>query len=608
MQISIANIIRGTLIGNTMSVLTRYISRVVNGGGIVEAPQCVETALNSQPLLGQASLVLIPSGYKEDVVYSEIPTSGAGDLSFTRASNGTRINSAGLVEDVPWNLLQSETFDNASWAKNTGGTSTVNVTANNGTAPNGTNTADRIQLTRDSTGYAQVLQTITTTASQSYTFSVYLKSLSGTPTVMFGSYGGTNAQTATLTNEWVRYTWTATSPTSAFGMLMIWGGVASTSLSADFLAWGYQLVEGATAKPYFPTTDRLNVPRLTYQNGGGGCPSLLLEKQSTNLVSYSQDFTNAYWSKTNQGVGSNAVITPNYTTSPDGTNNAFRLQCNLNGGTTSNDRSWMIASFTAPATSTLSIWIKLNSAGTKTFVFSNAGGGTKTISGTDWQRIDGTFVGATGQFRIGLIGGSTSDTLDCSIWGAQAESGSYPTSYIPTTSSSATRVADACSKTGISSLIGQTEGTLFANVYITNNDGDQRVSISDGTSSNRIAIRIDGTLVQLSVVIGAVVQASIGGNIISVGNVYKIAAAYKENDFVLYVNGVQIGTDTSGTISGTLSRFAADRGDGSQSFYNPISQALLFKTRLSDTDCEVMTGTGYDSYSTMATALGYTII
>jgi hypothetical protein len=149
---------------------------------------------------------------------------------------------------------------------------------------------------------------------------------------------------------------------------------------------------------------------------------------------------------------------------------------------------------------------------------------------------------------------------------------------------------------------------VVANVYITNNDGDQRVSISDGTSSNRIAIRIDGTLVQLSVVIGAVVQASIGGNIISVGNVYKIAAAYKENDFVLYVNGVQIGTDTSGTISGTLSRFAADRGDGSQSFYNPISQALLFKTRLSDTDCEVMTGTGYDSYSTMATALGYTII
>jgi len=78
-------------------------------------------------LLNSASLVMIPSGYKEDVVYSQIPTDGSGDLSFTRASNGTRVNSAGLVEVVPWNLaLQSETFDNASWVK-----SNSTITANN---------------------------------------------------------------------------------------------------------------------------------------------------------------------------------------------------------------------------------------------------------------------------------------------------------------------------------------------------------------------------------------------------------------------------------------------------------------------------------------------
>jgi hypothetical protein len=56
-------------------------------------------------LLEQASLVMIPSGYKEDVVYSEIPLDGSGDLQFTRSSNGTRVNSAGLVEVVPWNLV-----------------------------------------------------------------------------------------------------------------------------------------------------------------------------------------------------------------------------------------------------------------------------------------------------------------------------------------------------------------------------------------------------------------------------------------------------------------------------------------------------------------------
>jgi hypothetical protein len=54
-------------------------------------------------LLNSVSLVMIPSGYAEDKVYSAVPTDGSGDLSFTRSSNGTRINSAGLVEVVPWN-------------------------------------------------------------------------------------------------------------------------------------------------------------------------------------------------------------------------------------------------------------------------------------------------------------------------------------------------------------------------------------------------------------------------------------------------------------------------------------------------------------------------
>jgi hypothetical protein len=94
-------------------------------------------------LLNSASLVMIPSGYKEDVVYSQIPTDGSGDLSFTRASNGTRINSAGLVEVVAWNLAeQSESFDNVAWVKTTDGQ--VTITANATTAPNGTLTADKM--------------------------------------------------------------------------------------------------------------------------------------------------------------------------------------------------------------------------------------------------------------------------------------------------------------------------------------------------------------------------------------------------------------------------------------------------------------------------------
>jgi hypothetical protein len=51
-------------------------------------------------LFNEASLVLVPSGYKAGKVYSEVPTNGDGDLTFTRASSATRVNSDGEIEVV----------------------------------------------------------------------------------------------------------------------------------------------------------------------------------------------------------------------------------------------------------------------------------------------------------------------------------------------------------------------------------------------------------------------------------------------------------------------------------------------------------------------------
>ena len=275
-------------------------------------------------LLEQASLVLIPSGYKEDVVYSEIPINGAGDMSFTRSSNGTRVNSAGLVEVCPWNMLSnSEEFTTGNgWFANTTGGSTATQTSNYGVAPNGTTTADRIQLALNSGAYADwvLVPTLPIVVGQVYTYSMYMKSLTGTTTVQFlnDASGGI---TKTITTEWVRYDYTFTATNvQIYPRFLL--NTSTTSSSADLLAWGAQLNIGSTAKPYFPTTDRLNVPRLTYQNGGGGFPSLLLEKQSTNYITYSEQFDNAAWTK--NGVS----LTANNTTSPDGTTNADLLTTN----------------------------------------------------------------------------------------------------------------------------------------------------------------------------------------------------------------------------------------------------------------------------------------
>ena len=66
-------------------------------------------------LLDTASLIVTPNGYKEGKLYSVIPSDGSGDLSVTRATTATRVNSQGLVELVPYNLINySEQFDNVS--------------------------------------------------------------------------------------------------------------------------------------------------------------------------------------------------------------------------------------------------------------------------------------------------------------------------------------------------------------------------------------------------------------------------------------------------------------------------------------------------------------
>lgn len=179
--------------------------------------------------------------------------------------------------------------------------------------------------------------------------------------------------------------------------------------------------------------------------------------------------------------------------------------------------------------------------------------------------------------------------------------GSYATSYIKTEASSVTRLADTAYKTGISSLIGQTEGTLFVEVDAKfalqlESDGTQRaLMVSDGTNTNRIIMnffRSSGGVSQIEAnLIKSTSQASFA-SVITENKTYKIAFAYKANDFVFYINGVQIGTDTSGDTfsAGTLSRLdvGQDRTATLQQS-NPISQALLFKTRLSNTELASLT-------------------
>ena len=146
---------------------------------------------------------------------------------------------------------------------------------------------------------------------------------------------------------------------------------------------------------------------------------------------------------------------------------------------------------------------------------------------------------ATGNNGTSYQGDGTSGAF---VWGAQLEASSYPTSYIPTTSSSATRVADACFKTGISSLLNATQGTLFLDcerLGPSGNDPENLLFIGDGGLNNFINIIYDVTSARYQ---GQVRASGVTSGSVTASQAYtgrfKIAIAYAANDLVLYINGV----------------------------------------------------------------------
>jgi hypothetical protein len=574
---------------------------------------------------------MVPSGYKEDTVYSVVPTDGSGDLSFTRASNGTRINSAGLVEVVAWNLLQySEQIDNGVWTK----FSPTSVTADTTTAPNGTATADTISTSAT----AVIRQSVTLNANETYTYSIYVKKISydffGFQNLVNGSGikssfdlsngtvtsqgSGHSASIESVGNGWYRCIITFNCGSSSSNIFDLATEGTSATLRT-FYAWGAQSNIGSTAKPYFPTTDRLNVPRLTYQNGGGGCPSLLLEKQSTNLQTWSEQHDNAAWIKLN------LTIIANQATSPSGSQDADLVHPSTGVTNDQNYNSQTKFGLTIGASYTQSVFLK--SAGFTWAIVDNMDGGagvwfnlvTGTIGtitagctakienyGNGWYRCSVTSApsGTTGYGDYRLANADNNDTVTASgtsgiyAWGFQLEASSYPTSYISTTSASATRVADACFKTGIGSLFGANSGTIyFQTTYYpeTNIGGGERfVYAQEDTSAGFIRLWQDlvGGTQQFRMLVndGGTQQVNASVNVSTFlsttqPSVIKWAMAYEANRFVTYINGVQRMIDTSGTAP-TISEI---NFNNTFQTLMPLAQALVFPTALSDAELASLT-------------------
>jgi hypothetical protein len=316
------------------------------------------------------------------------------------------------------------------------------------------------------------------------------------------------------------------------------------------------------------------------------------------LALYSEQFDNAAWPTDGNGAGE--IKTANYSISPEGYQNADRIQLNRTGGSYSRVRQDIVA----VGAHTGSIYLKSNTGSSqKIWLRIDGALQIKITITTSWQRF---FTSGLGSSALELFIDNTDAEIatiaDFLAWGAQVEAGSYPTSYIPTLGSSVTRLADSASKTGISSLIGQTEGTIYVeeeyDASVANNGGldDVLVALTDGTTDNVVLIlhygvapAVFSNAARFFIRTAGATQAVFDSAALPTGT-YKMALAYKNNDVVAYINGVQIGTDTSATIPATSVVTLVDpiTTNAATKTVN-IKTAALYPVRLSNSELASLT-------------------
>ena len=384
------------------------------------------------------------------------------------------------------------------------------------------------------------------------------------------------------------------------------------------------------------------IPRLDYATSGGtvGCPALLVEPAATNLAFQSENFLTTWVLLSGTiSTGSTAAFT-----APDGTTSADLFTESTDVSATNHQISQPISTAVVSGTSyTVSCFFKATAAnrsarlsltsalfsGSPQAFFDITSGvvGTATDCtarienyGNGWYRCSITAIcdaAGTASVFMGPSSGNTRDYIgngsaSLYLWGAQLETGSVATSYIPTTAGTGSRSADVISVTGaVSGSIGQTEGTIYAEVgYSDNSSIRHLIALSDGSSSNRIRLRIIApTTLQMERSLAGS-NATMAITIPSSG-IVKIAIGYSSaaNGFIAYVNGSQAGIIAAATATFTneLTRInLGSNSDNAGQLNDRMLAATLCTTRLTNTQLAFLTSP-YTSYSSMASALSYTL-
>jgi len=571
--------------------------------------------------------IFLPSAVKESKAYSQTPNDGTGDFIFYRNSTTTRINEKGQVESWPKNLYpSSETFQAGGfWTK-------INLTVvdNTAIAPNGTLTA--ATLTDNSTTGRHILYYQDSPVIPANTISIYAKANTATwlsldlyntqdrftyfdlANGVIGTVG--TGITATMTyvgNGWYRCSCSTSSSTNGwihFGVADSNGVDSYAGTGKSIFVWGFQRELGSAPTAYMPTTTRLNLPTIDYSDGG---PTLLLNPNRTNLVTYSQDFTNANWSKYNGAtVNANKIIAPDGTltgtqlnvsttiysgvyTIPIISSNRYTLSVFVKKGT----KRWFY--YVNPAGNAAKAWFDLDLGILGTVVSGYVATITPVSNG--WYRCTLTNLNnEDGGNQFGFVDAdnttSASSTGYGYIWGAQTEVGLNASSYIPTIASTVTRALEG----GITNFIPKSNRvTVYAEFKLN----------SATTSYWVLGFRPAGTNSAASPLVydlyywGAASKDfgfntwngdsyGITNSTIADGKYHKVIAVFDYTNFAnneLYIDGVkQTISQVRGTTNQvtTKNNFSLISGNGLSVAEHPNAhyrEITIWDTELTDAEC-----------------------
>ena len=572
-------------------------------------------------LFDDASLVMIPSAYKDGKLYSIKPTDGSGDFTFSRATAATRVNADGLIEKETQNLFTySNTFDNAIWA------GAATWTSGQADKDGGTSAWTFAKFAAASSDYYN-----DTTINGVQTFSIYAKKQTGVglKPYFFGSSNGwatfnledgsvfnTNGSIIIDTNvetynsQWWRISVTINASSGNWYLYVTDG--TDTQTSDVITLQDAQLEQGLVARDYIETTTAAvyggitdNVPRLDYTDSS--CPALKLEPQRTNLLTHSEYFGD--WTNIEGNT-----ITANATESPEGLQNAYSFIAN----TTENyHRISSGYSVTLGQSYTSSVFVKANgydyflfriggingffrnaafdlTDGTTSYLDSEFDSSSIVDYGNGWYKVSATFTATltgamttnirfqpTDQNDSGIAQFTGDGTSGGYIYGAQVEEGSYATSYIPCYGTSQTRSLDVPSLASLQSndIFGSTQGTALVefspleNFYIF----DYHVN-----SVKYIRLYYDASSEELRVRDTIASQWYFTYLSLPKEQNSKVLLRWDNTTLTAFVNGSKAATDY--TLTETI---AIDYLEDLKT--NKVKQILFFPTALTDSECIELT-------------------